>query len=219
VIKLDSRGPLLFVQARAGLGGRPFRLLKFRTMHPASGPTSEWARDNDQRITRAGRWLRKFRLDELPQFVNMLRGDMNLVGPRPHPLSNFDLFSRTVPYYWLRSLVRPGVTGWAQVRHGYANDLEEETEKMRYDLYYIKHRSILRDIHILLDTVRVVLLGRGAESVEPARTEAPARAGSVTFLPKMQLRHDVGRALAGRRGRTPFGPARVLDRHPGPRTF
>jgi len=219
LIVLDSRGPVLFVQARAGLGGKPFRLLKFRTMHPASGPTSEWARDNDERITRAGRCLRRFRLDELPQFVNMLRGDMNLVGPRPHPLSNFDLFSRTVPYYWLRSLVRPGVTGWAQVRHGYANNLEEETEKMRYDLYYIKHRSVPLDIRILLATVRVVLLGRGAEAVEPARAENPARAGRVTFLPKMQLRHDVGRALAGRRGRTPVGLARDLDRHPGPPTF
>jgi hypothetical protein len=115
--------------------------------------------------------------------------------------------------------VRPGVTGWAQVRHGYANDLEEETEKMRYDLYYIKHRSVLLDIRILLDTVRVVLLGRGAEAVEPARTDSRVHARSGAFLPKMQLRHDVGRALAGRRGRTPFGLAGHLDRHPGPRTF
>jgi exopolysaccharide biosynthesis polyprenyl glycosylphosphotransferase len=219
VIKLDSGGPVLFVQHRTGLGGRPFRLLKFRTMQPATSPTSEWARDNDRRITRAGRWLRRFRLDELPQVLNMLRGDMNLVGPRPHPVSNFDLFNGSVPYYWLRSLVRPGVTGWAQVLHGYANDLEEETEKMRYDLYYIKHRSVLLDIRILLDTVRVVLLGRGAEAVEPARTDSRVHARSGAFLPKMQLRHDVGRALAGRRGRTPFGLAGHLDRHPGPRTF
>ncbi|OLC54652.1 MAG: hypothetical protein AUH92_03600 [Acidobacteria bacterium 13_1_40CM_4_69_4] len=216
VIRLDSRGPVLFVQDRAGLGGKPFRLLKFRTMHPADGPTSEWARDNDERITRAGRWLRKFRLDELPQFVNMLRGDMNLVGPRPHPLSNFELFSGTVPYYWLRSLVRPGVTGWAQVRYGYANNLEEETEKMRYDLYYIKHRSVLLDFRILLDTVKVVLLGRGADAAEPTPTEALSRAGSVAFLPRMQMRHDVTRALAGRRGRSPLGLAGDLQRHSGP---
>ena len=188
-------------------------------MRPANGPTSEWARDNDRRITRVGRWLRRFRLDELPQFVNMLRGDMNLVGPRPHPLSNFNLFSRSVPYYWLRSLVRPGVTGWAQVRHGYANDLEEETEKMRYDLYYIKRRSLLLDVRILLETVGVVLLGRGAGTVEPARVEAPAPGGNVTFLPRIQLRHDGGRALAGRRGRTPFGLARDLDRQPDPPGF
>ncbi len=216
-IKLDSRGPVLFVQERAGLAGRRFRLLKFRTMQPAAGRTSEWARDNEARITRAGSWLRKFRLDELPQFVNMLLGDMNLIGPRPHPLSNFDLFGRTVPYYGLRSLVRPGVTGWAQVRYGYANNLAEETEKMRYDLYYIKHRSVALDVRILLETVKVVLLGRGTVTAEPAQTGAPARAGSAAFLPKMHLRHDVGRALAGRRGRAPFGLAGDLDRHAGPR--
>jgi len=217
LIKLDSEGPVLFVQERAGRGGKRFRLLKFRTMRPADGPTSEWARDNKERITRTGRWLRKFRLDELPQFVSMLRGDMNLVGPRPHPLSNYELFGRTVPYYRLRSLVRPGVTGWAQVRYGYANNLEEETEKMRYDLYYIKHRSVVLDIRILLDTVKVVLLGRGAEAVEPSRIESQGRAGSAAFLPNMRLRHDVRRALAGRRGRSPFAPAGDLDRHAGPR--
>jgi len=216
-IRLDSKGPILFVQDRAGVGGKGFRLLKFRTMHPASGVSSEWARDNQERITRAGRWLRKFRLDELPQLVNMLQGDMNLVGPRPHPVSNFDLFNRTVPYYWLRSLIRPGVTGWAQVRYGYANNLEEETEKMRYDLYYIKHRSVVLDARILLDTVRVVLLGRGAEAAERARGETPARAGSVAFLPRTPLRHDAGRAMAGRRGRTPFVLTEDLDRRRGPR--
>src|SRR6267142_1786003 len=118
LIKLDSRGPVLFVHERVGLGGRRFRRLKFRTMHPADGATSEWVRENEDRITRVGRWLRKFRLDELPQFVNILRGDLNFIGPRPHPASNFDLFDRVVPYYWLRTLVRPGITGWAQVRYG-----------------------------------------------------------------------------------------------------
>src|SRR6266436_1941499 len=175
LIKLDSRGPVLFVHERVGLGGRRFRLLKFRTMHPAYGGTSEWVRENEDRITRVGRWLRKFRLDELPQFVNILRGDLNFIGPRPHPASNFDLFDRVVPYYWLRTLVRPGITGWAQVRYGYANNLEEETEKMRYDLYYIKHQSPALDLRILLDTVKIVLLGRGDA---PVRVDhAPARAG------------------------------------------
>jgi len=191
-------------------------IMKLRTMHPTDRHTSEWARDNDDRITRAGRWLRKFRLDELPQFVNILRGDINLVGPRPHPLSNFDLFTRTVPYYRIRSMVTPGVTGWAQVRYGYANDLEEETEKMRYDLYYIKHRSILLDALILLDTIKVVLLGHGAKAAEAERTEALARGSSVTFLPRMQLRHSQNRALAGRRGRSPFRPTDDLDRRAGP---
>ncbi len=181
-IKLDSRGPVLFVQDRVGRGGKPFTLLKFRTMHPVNQHTSEWVRDNSHRITRVGKWLRRFRLDELPQLVNILRGDMNLVGPRPHPLSNFDLFvlvsrnapecGQQIPYYSFRSMVRPGLTGWAQVRYRYANDVEEEIEKMKYDLYYIKHMSLRLDLRILFDTVRVVLLGRGAETPEVSPTVA-----------------------------------------------
>lgn len=176
-IKLDSRGPVFFLHERVGACGKRFKLLKFRTMHPAGRPRSEWARDNRDRITRVGRWLRRFRLDELPQFVNILRGEMNLVGPRPHPVSNFDLFLEKIPYYSLRSAVLPGVTGWAQVRYRYANDLEEETEKMRYDLYYIKRMSLWLDLRILLETVKIVLVGRGAES--PDLSWAEARRGRV----------------------------------------
>jgi exopolysaccharide biosynthesis polyprenyl glycosylphosphotransferase len=179
-IKLDSRGPVLFVQDRVGRRGEPFKLLKFRTMRPVDGKTSEWARDNGHRITRVGKWLRRFRLDELPQLVNIVRGEMNLVGPRPHPFSNFELFTllhrnlsdvsgQAIPYYTLRSAVRPGLTGWAQVRNGYANGLEEETEKLRYDLYYIKHRSLWLDLRILVATVGVVL--RGRESAAAGRTQ------------------------------------------------
>lgn len=174
-IKCDSRGPIFFIQVRIGMGGRPFKLLKFRTMHPASGKRSEWVRDNGDRITRVGRWLRKFRLDELPQFINVLRGDMNLVGPRPHPVSNLELFvlvsrnvpecGRQIPYYSLRWMVRPGITGWAQVRYHYANDLDEEIEKIRYDLYYIKNFSIWLDLRILVETIKIVLLARGSEDV------------------------------------------------------
>ncbi|MGH7823219.1 MAG: sugar transferase, partial [Candidatus Binatia bacterium] len=160
LIKLDSPGPALFVQERVGLRGRRFKLLKFRTMLPAEGTTSEWVCDNTDRITRVGEWVRKFRLDELPQFINVLRGDMNLVGPRPHPVTNRELFSSSIPFYSLRDSVRPGITGWAQVRNGYANNLDEETEKMRYDLYYIKNRSLWLDIRILLETVKVVLFGQ-----------------------------------------------------------
>ena len=160
-IKIDSRGPVLFVHERVGLNGRPFPLLKFRTMQPVDGKTSEWVRDNSDRITRVGWWLRRFRLDELPQFINILRGEMNLVGPRPHPVSNLELFKANIPYYSLRGVVRPGVTGWAQVRFGYANDLHEEIEKMRYDLFYIKHMSLEFDVRILLETVKIVLFGRG----------------------------------------------------------
>lgn len=182
-VKLDSRGPALFVQDRVGLGGRRFRLYKFRSMRDGEA-RSEWAGDNDDRITRVGRVLRKYRIDELPQLYNVLRGDMNLVGPRPHPLSNFELFvlvSRNtpmhgsqIPYYSMRSSVRPGITGWAQVRYKYANGLGEEIEKLRYDLYYIKHYSLLLDLRILFETVRVVVGGRG--EVEPARA-VPGSAG------------------------------------------
>jgi lipopolysaccharide/colanic/teichoic acid biosynthesis glycosyltransferase len=159
-IKLDSPGPVLFRHQRVTCGGRPFALLKFRTMREG-GTSSQWVRDNAFRITRVGRWLRRFRLDEMPQLVNVFRGEMNLVGPRPHPESNYELFIKHIPFYWLRAAVRPGITGWAQVRYGHANSLEEETEKMRYDLYYIKNRSLLFDLSILFNTVKIVLLRKG----------------------------------------------------------
>jgi exopolysaccharide biosynthesis polyprenyl glycosylphosphotransferase len=173
LIVLDSGRPVFFVAERAGCGSRCFRLRKFRTMRPAQGETSEWAGDNDGRITRVGRWLRAFRLDELPQFVNVLRGDMNLVGPRPHPVSNVALFTRHIPYYSLRASIPPGLTGWAQVHYGYANNLDEETEKMRYDLYYLKHGSLWLDLRILLDTVKVVLFGRHADTRRRPRLADP----------------------------------------------
>jgi sugar transferase (PEP-CTERM system associated) len=166
-IKLDSRGPILYVDERAGLGGRPFQLLKFRTMHPlpkgGTAGASVWARDDSPRITRVGRWIRKLRLDELPQFWNVLRGDMDLVGPRPEILSNVQTMSEQIPYYSLRHAVRPGVTGWAQTRFGYSVSLEQVTEKMRYDLFYIKHMSFWLDLRILVDTVKIMLFGRGAQ--------------------------------------------------------
>jgi exopolysaccharide biosynthesis polyprenyl glycosylphosphotransferase len=176
LIRRESPGGALFVQERVGLGGRPFKMPKFRTMHQATEARSEWARDNGDRITRLGRLLRKYRLDELPQFISILRGDMNLVGPRPHPVSNYGLFEMVsrnlpecgeqIPYYSLRALVRPGMTGWAQVRYRYANDLDEEMEKLRYDLYYIKHYSVWLDIRILFETCRIVLLGSGSGTAE-----------------------------------------------------
>ncbi len=174
-IALDSEGPILFAQRRIGRAGRPFTLLKFRTMRGGTHG-SEWVRDNGDRITRVGRWLRKYRLDELPQLINVLRGDMNLVGPRPHPVTNFEtlrLLSRNlndatgadIPYYTLRTLVRPGITGWAQIRYGYANDFDEEIEKLRYDLYYVTHLSLALDLRILIETARVVLRGQDSGPV------------------------------------------------------
>src|SRR5436190_235317 len=197
IVKLDSRGPILFTQARAGKNGKPFDLLKFRTMHPADVHPSEWVQDNRDRITRVGRWLRRFRLDELPQLVNMLRGDMNLVGPRPHPMVNQRIFMERIAYYGLRSTVHPGVTGWAQVRHGYANNIDEETRKMRYDLYYIKNRSLHLDVRILFETVAIILFGQGSSGV---RRRAPLRhraAPSPMAMPVAVEPRVVGRVVGG----------------------
>jgi exopolysaccharide biosynthesis polyprenyl glycosylphosphotransferase len=158
LVKLDSPGPVFFIQERVGLRGRIFRLIKFRTMEgapPAGG--SVW-----RRITRLGRRLRNLHLDELPQFWNVLRGDMDMVGPRPEMACNVQTMTEQIPYYGLRHTVRPGVTGWAQIKQGYSVSHAEVTEKMRYDLYYIKHLSLWLDLRILLATARIVLFGRAA---------------------------------------------------------
>ena len=184
-IKVDSEGPVFFVQDRVGRGGIPFKLLKFRTMRESKDARgSEWVSDNSDRITRVGKWLRRFRLDELPQLLNVVRGEMDIVGPRPHPVSNQRLFLDNIPYYGFRSMVRPGITGWAQVRYGYANNLEEETEKMRYDLYYIKYGSLRLDCRIVVETFALLLFN--ARSHEEARSRvrkdrwSNARLGTVS---------------------------------------
>ncbi|MEE4175224.1 MAG: sugar transferase [Xanthomonadales bacterium] len=187
LIRLDSPGPALFRQERSGYLGRPFMLVKFRTMRHAEEHRSEWEGDNADRITGVGRWLRKFRLDELPQFFNVLKGDMNLVGPRPHPASNIALLSLVarntaesgvpIPYYDLRSTVRPGITGWAQVRYRYANNLQEEIEKLHFDLYYIKHYSLALDLQILLETVWVVFAGHTVASDPAEEIDSPSATG------------------------------------------
>jgi exopolysaccharide biosynthesis polyprenyl glycosylphosphotransferase len=163
-IKLDSPGPIFYAQERVGLGGRIFRMLKFRTMRTDAETAGRavWAQKDDPRVTRVGKWLRRFRIDELPQIVNVLRGEMNLVGPRPErPQFVADLRTK-IPYYDLRALVPPGITGWAQIRYPYAASLEEAQEKLQYDLYYVKHLSVLLDLFILFHTAKVVLFGRGA---------------------------------------------------------
>ncbi len=174
-IKSDSTGPIFFTQERAGLHGKPFRLVKFRTMHPiefgSAAERSVWERDSNARVTRVGRLLRKLRVDELPQFINILRGDMDLVGPRPEMLDNVKPMAEQIPYYSLRMGVRPGLTGWAQVRHGYSVSQEDVTEKMRYDLYYVKHMSVWFDLKILIDTVKIVLLGQGSEQSLAAKRD------------------------------------------------
>jgi exopolysaccharide biosynthesis polyprenyl glycosylphosphotransferase len=160
-IRLESRGPAFFIQERVGLHGRRFRLVKFRTMRESeSAADSIWGRDNASRVTRLGAVLRRYRLDELPQCLNILKGDMNLVGPRPEMAANVATFEAVIPFYSFRHEVRPGLTGWAQVKAGYSMSTEEVTRKLCYDLYYIKHMSPTFDLQILFDTVKFVLSGK-----------------------------------------------------------
>lgn len=162
-VKMESEGPVFFVQERAGLGGNPFRLFKFRTMRELRRHSdSIWDRDNRSRLTRFGKWLRDTHLDELPQFLNVLKGDMDLVGPRPEMATNVRAMEEEIPYYAIRHSVRPGLTGWAQVRHGYSVTLEDVTEKIRYDLYYIKNMSFWLDLRILIDTAKIMVFGHNA---------------------------------------------------------
>ena len=163
LIKLDSRGPVLFIQDRVGQGGRPFRMVKFRTMRTdAERGGAKFAKEADGRVTRLGRWLRKFRLDELPQFWNVLKGEMSLIGPRPEQVKFAEEFAKEIPYYNYRHLVKPGITGWAQVMHGYAAGKEETQEKLEYDLYYVKYLSFWLDLLIIAKTIRTILTGFGA---------------------------------------------------------
>ncbi len=163
-IKLESRGPILFRQERVGQEGRVFRLLKFRTMYEgAEGETGPvWAKENDPRVTRIGRFLRRSRLDEFPQIVNVLKGDMSIVGPRPERPHFVNILQKRIPFYIQRLSVKPGITGWAQIRYPYGSTVDETAQKLEYDLYYVKNMSIFLDVLILLRTLQVVLFGRGA---------------------------------------------------------
>lgn len=164
-IRLDSPGPILYRQKRVGLGGRHFYCFKFRTMRPdAEADTgATWAADDDPRITRVGRFLRISRLDEIPQLWCVLKGDMAFVGPRPERPEFVEWLSREIPYYGVRHMVRPGITGWAQIRYKYGNTLEDAREKLQYDLFYIKNASVGLDLLIMFQTIKIVLLGRGAQ--------------------------------------------------------
>jgi exopolysaccharide biosynthesis polyprenyl glycosylphosphotransferase len=159
-IKLESRGAALFTQLRTGRGGRPFTIYKFRTMREdaeAAGP--QWAKQNDPRVTRLGRILRKTRIDELPQFWNVFTGDMSFVGPRPERPVFVEKIAAQEPAYRLRHVVRPGITGWAQVKYRYGATLDDAIEKLRYDLYYVFRWSPLLDLEVILETVKVMLRG------------------------------------------------------------
>jgi len=162
-IKLDSQGPVFFRQERVGEKENIFTLYKFRTMRAdaESGTGAVWAQKNDPRITRIGNFFRKSRIDELPQFINVLMGDMSLVGPRPERPEFVKKLKEIIPYYSERHSVKPGVTGWAQVRYPYGSSVEDALEKLRYDLYYIKNISLVLDLMVILETIKVVLFRRG----------------------------------------------------------
>jgi sugar transferase (PEP-CTERM system associated) len=163
LIKVDSPGPVLYRQLRVGLRGRPFEIWKFRSMRKDAeelGP--QWAQADDPRISRVGRWLRKTRMDELPQLINVLKGEMSLVGPRPERPMFVQELRTVIPYYDLRHTIRPGITGWAQVKFRYGASQEDAHMKSQYDLYYVKNISLVFDLKILIHTVDVVMFGKGA---------------------------------------------------------
>lgn len=163
LVKLGSRGKVFYTQARIGKDGKEFTMIKFRTMveNAESNTGAVYTADNDPRITKAGRFLRKWRLDEIPQLLNVIRGEMSLIGPRPERYVFIKEFEEKIPFYTQRLAVRPGLTGWAQVKYPYASSIEQTEEKLQYDLYYIKNMSFILDVVVLLKTIKVVIFGSG----------------------------------------------------------
>lgn len=164
LIKLESPGPVLYLQERVGLNGHTFNVIKFRSMRTDAEKDGRprWASAQDARVTRVGRVIRRLRVDELPQIFNVLFGDMSIVGPRPERPFFVEQLARELPYYGLRHSIKPGVTGWAQVRYPYGATVEDSLQKLQYDLYYVKNHNLLLDLLVLFETVGVVLTGKGA---------------------------------------------------------
>lgn len=164
LIKLDSKGPVFYRQERVGNNGKPFVLLKFRSMRvdaEQAGPV--WASKDDDRTTRVGRIIRKIRVDEIPQFWNILRGEMNFVGPRPERPHFVAQLAQEIPYYEQRHLIPPGLTGWAQIKYPYGASIEDARQKLQYDLFYVKNQSLILDAIVLFETVKIILFGRGGQ--------------------------------------------------------
>ena len=163
LIKLESRGPIFYIQERVGKSGRRFNVIKFRSMrNDAEAPGQPvWASDNDARVTSVGRVIRKVRIDEIPQFWNIIKGEMKFVGPRPERPQFVEQLAQEIPFYEHRHLVAPGLTGWAQIRYPYGASVEDARHKLEYDLYYIKNQTLKLDLLIVLQTVKIILLGRG----------------------------------------------------------
>jgi lipopolysaccharide/colanic/teichoic acid biosynthesis glycosyltransferase len=164
-VKLTSTGPVIFRQRRVGKNDVPFVLYKFRSMYANAEAQSGavWAKKDDPRITPIGKWLRKLRLDELPQLFNVLKGDMSIVGPRPERPEFVKELEQRIPYYRQRHCVKPGITGWAQINHKYGDTIEDTIRKLEYDLYYIKNLAPALDAFIMFHTAKVMLLSRGSQ--------------------------------------------------------
>ena len=162
LIKLDSTGPVFYRQERVGKNGAPFIVVKFRSMRTdaeKAGPV--WASEQDDRTTRVGRIIRKLRIDEIPQFWNIIRGEMDFVGPRPERPHFVSQLAQEIPYYQQRHLIAPGLTGWAQIKYPYGASIEDARQKLQYDLYYIKNQSLILDAIILFETIKIIVFGRG----------------------------------------------------------
>lgn len=162
LIRLESPGPAIFTQERIGQGNRPFRIYKFRSMIESDARSARFASENDSRVTRVGQVIRKLRIDEVPQFINVLKGEMSLIGPRPEQRAFVERFDQEIPFYSYRHVVRPGITGWAQVMQGYAASADATRLKIELDFYYIKHCSLALDVLIVFRTIQTVLTGFGA---------------------------------------------------------
>lgn len=163
-IRLDSSGPVFYLQHRVGMDGKDFKVIKFRSMRQdAEKQGPQWASENDPRVTRVGRIIRRLRIDELPQFINVLKNDMSFVGPRPERRYFVDQLEKVIPYYALRLHAKPGITGWAQVNYPYGDTIEDAREKLKYELFYMKHRSLWLDLVILFQTVKVAVKARGSQ--------------------------------------------------------
>jgi len=164
LVRLSSAGPVFFRQERVGLNGKIFNVYKFRTMVvDAEAQGAQWAQKNDPRVTKVGQFMRKTRLDEVPQLWNVLRGDMSFVGPRPERPEFVSWLAKELPFYEVRNMIRPGLTGWAQIRYGYGATLEESREKLAFDLYYVKHQTLGLDLLIMFETIKTIIRRRGAQ--------------------------------------------------------
>lgn len=188
IIKMDSRGPTFYRQKRSGIDGHPYMVMKFRTMQQDAEANSGavWSTSNDSRITRVGKFLRKWRIDEIPQLINVMKGEMSLVGPRPERPEFVDTLSSAIPFYRERLLVPPGVTGWAQVKYPYASNIEGARRKLQFDLYYIKHMGFFLDCLILLRTFKTIVVGL-KHNDEPMVDD---RDGAVQEFPQIQVRES-----------------------------